>query len=248
MARIDLVLVDFDDTLVDTAPRFLGARRALFERLEALGFDGARCREVHHGDVDPVMRKTYGLGPARLEHAFRETYGRLCAETGLPLDATVADALAEIGRAVAGTPPVLDGAIDALRRLADEYPTALYTQSGDPAYQLRCVREAGVFDILPADRIHVCPRKTPDAFREALDRFGIEDPARAWMVGNSIRSDLNPALACGARAILVDVHEPWEFDMVDPLSDDFVRAGSFAEAVTYLLGGNADGERATGCA
>lgn len=236
MRRIDLVLVDFDDTLVNTAPRFLGARRALFERLEALGFDGARCRELHHGSVDPEMMGRYGLGPARLEHSFRETYGRICAEFAVEVDDAVARALADLGRTVAGTPPLLDGAIDALRTLAAAHPTALYTQSGDPDYQLRCVREAGVLDILSEERVHVCPRKTPDAFREVLDRFGVEDPAGAWMVGNSIRSDLNPALACGARAILVDVEEPWDFDLVEPISEDFVRARSFADAVAYLLG------------
>lgn len=236
MRPVEIVLVDFDDTLVDTAPRFRDARRALFERLEALGFDGDRCRELHHGTVDLEMIGRYGLGPARLEHSFRETYGRICAEMAIEPDETIAEMLAALGRAVAGTPPPLDGALDALRSLAAAHPTALYTQAGDPEYQLRCVREAGVLEILPEERVHVCPRKTPDAFLEVLDRFGVTDPARAWMIGNSIRSDVNPALACGARAILVDVEEPWEFDLVEPVSDDFVRARSFADAVAYLLG------------
>ncbi len=233
---IALVLVDFDDTLVDTAPRFLGARRTLFERLVALGFDDARCRVVHHERVDPALMKQYGFGPNRLEHSFRETYRAVCADAGVaPLPEVEAE-LEALGRAVAGTPPLLEGALEALEQLAARLPTVLYTQSGDPEYQLSCVREAGVADILGAERVHVSPRKTAEAFRAVLQHWGVADPALAWMVGNSMRSDINPALTAGANAILVDVPEPWEFDIVEPVSPDFVRVASFPDAVRYLLG------------
>src|SRR5690606_25163692 len=47
-----LVLVDLDDTLVDTAPRFQNARRALFDLLTAEGFDAGVVHRVHHDEVD----------------------------------------------------------------------------------------------------------------------------------------------------------------------------------------------------
>ncbi len=234
---IALVLVDFDDTLVDTAPRFLGARRKLFERLGALGFEHARSHVVHHQEIDPPMRRLHGFGPSRLEHSFRETYRALCAEMGVEEQPEVVTELEALGRAVAGTPPLLGGALDALARLARALPTVLFTQSGDPDYQLGCVRAAGVTDILGAERIRVCGEKTAASFREALEHFGVADPALAWMVGNSMRADVNPALAVGANAILVDVQEPWEWDNVEPIAPDFVRAGSFSDAVDYLLNG-----------
>ena len=234
-ANIALVLVDFDDTLVDTAPRFLGARRVLFTRLAHLGFDDARARVVHHEQIDPRMMRRYGFGPNRLAHSFRETYRVLCEEQGMAADEIVQAELEAIGQAVAGTPPLLDGALDALAELASRLPTALYTQSGDPEYQLQCVREAGVSEILGAERVRVCERKTADTFREALDHFRIADPALAWMVGNSMRSDVNPALTAGAHAILVDTPESWEFDVVEPVSPDFVHVRSFPDAVRFLL-------------
>ncbi len=235
MARgIALVLVDFDDTLVETAPRFLGARRALFARLAELGFSEEGASEVHHERVERDMMRRYGLGPARLEHSFRETYMVLCEEAGSRPDGDVAAALAGLGRTVAGTPPAIDGAIDALRALAAEVPTVLYTQAGDADYQLGCVRETGVLEVLPAEHVRICPRKTAEAFREAVGHYGV--PAEeAWMVGNSIRSDVNPALAAGANAILIELDDPWEFDLVEPLSDGFVRVRSFPEAVRFLL-------------
>jgi putative hydrolase of the HAD superfamily len=233
--EIDLVLVDFDDTLVDTAPRFQRARRSLFARLASLGFPEDEIRRVHHDEVDPEMIHRYGLGPFRLEPAFRETYLRLCAAARVPVDPVVADECAALGLAVAGTPPVIEGAIEALRRLAATLPTAIYTQSGHPEYQLGCIRDAGVLDILPAERVRICRRKSPEEFREALAHFGVAAPEVACMVGNSVRSDVNPALANGARAILVEADDPWVFDIVEPISDAFVTVRSFAHAVGYLL-------------
>lgn len=234
-AAVELLLVDFDDTLVETSPRFQNARRALFEFLAEIGFEPGTARHIHHEVVDPRMIERFGLGPFRLEHSFRETYRRLCRDAGIPPEPKIERRCEELGRAVIGPPPSIDGALDALRAVADTFPTVLYTQSGDPEYQLRCVREAGVLDVLPPDRIRICSRKTPDEFRATLAHYRVAEPARAWMIGNSIRSDINPALLVGARAILVESRDPWEFDLDEPVSDDYLRAASFPDAAGYLL-------------
>lgn len=229
------MLVDFDDTLVATAPRFERARDELFRLLAGQGFAEAAARALHHDIIDPDMRRQYGFGPHRLAHAFRETYARLCAGAGRAPDPALLERCAALGRAVVGTPPAIDGALAALRRLAERLPTALFTQSGNARYQLECVRGAGVLDLLPEDRIHVCAHKTTAAFAQALAHFGVRDPERAWMVGNSVRSDINPALESGARAILVEVENPWVYDVVEPIHNGFPRVPSFAAAVDILL-------------
>ncbi|HUP88639.1 MAG TPA: hypothetical protein VM100_04800, partial [Longimicrobiales bacterium] len=106
---IALALVDFDDTIVDTAPRFQNARRDLFRLLADAGFESEDIRRVHHDEVDPPMRQRFGLGPARMEHAFRATYEDLCALHGRSVDDGIAERAASFGRAVAGPPPVLHG-------------------------------------------------------------------------------------------------------------------------------------------
>lgn len=232
---INLVLVDFDDTLVDTAPRFQNARRELFYLLERAGFEEASARRVHHDQVDPLMRQRFGLGPSRMEHAFRATYEELCAACGRMIDDDVAERATLLGRAVAGTPPVINGALDALARLARVLPTALYTQAGDRSYQLRCIEDCGILDILPLERVCICECKSDEEFRHTLAHFSIDDPATIWMIGNSMRSDINPALLAGANAILVEVADPWEFDLVDPISDAFYRVSTFDDAVNLLL-------------
>ena len=232
---IELVLVDFDDTIVETAPRFQNARRRLFEMLAAHGFEEDACERVHHHEVDPIMLGRFGLGPARLAHSFPETYRRLCAAIGrTPDDATVEELIA-LAHTVAGTPPLLDGALAALERLARELPTVVYTQAGDVDYQLGCLRESGVLDVVGADRVRVTDMKTAARFREALDELGVTRPGRAWMIGNSIRSDVNPALEVGANAILIEIDDPWHHDEVEPVRTGFPVVRSLSEAVDLLL-------------
>lgn len=232
---ISLVLVDFDDTLVVTEPRFSNARRDLFARLSEVGFQEAEARHLHETEVDLEMLSTFGLGPRRLEHSFRETYARLCARAGVTLDPQLAEECAQLGRSVAGTPEAIDGALDALRTLADTYPTVVYTQSGDPAYQIECVRDAGVIDVVTHERVRICTRKTAEELKITLAHYGVSDPGTAWMIGNSVRSDINPALAAGSNAILVEAGTTWVHEHAEPISDDFVRVKSFAHAVEHLL-------------
>jgi putative hydrolase of the HAD superfamily len=236
-AEISLVLVDFDDTLVDTAPRFHNARLELFRLLTDSGFDEPDVYRVHHDEVDPQMRERYGFGPHRLEHSFRATYEALCGTCGQDVDDVLADHAARLGRSVAGPPPLLSGALDALHRLNRALPTALYTQAGDLDYQMGCVRACGILEIVPLERVVICAHKTPQQFERVLGSFAVEDPATVWMIGNSMRHDINPALQAGANAIFVEVADPWEFDVVPPLSDSFHTVPSFAAAVDLLLPG-----------
>ena len=230
-----LVLVDFDDTLVDSAPRFQNARRELFRVLAAIGFAEADIYRIHHDEIDPALRKRYGFGPRRLEHSFRATYEALCAGNGHSVEPRIVEHVQALGRAVAGTPPPLAGALVALARLATVVPTAIYTQAGDPQYQLDCIRDCGILDTIPLERVRVVEQKTTAEFRRVLAEFGIEDASTAWMIGNSMRSDINPALEAGANAIHVEVVDPWEYDHAEPYSERFHRVASFAEAADLLL-------------
>lgn len=231
----ELVLVDFDDTLVETAPAFHGAREALFRRLSFEGFQEEEVSRVHYHVVEPELLVLFGMGPFRLEPSFRDTYVRLCVAEGRTPDPAVADECGALGRDFMGSPPLLEGALEALRELRNHVPTVIYSQASHPEYQLGRMMEAGVTRILAEDRICITPRKTPASYRAAIESFGAEDPSMTLMIGNSLRSDINPALEAGAQAILVEPYEMWEYDVVPPVSDDFLRFTTFPEAVGHLL-------------
>jgi putative hydrolase of the HAD superfamily len=232
----ELVLVDFDDTLVETAPAFHRAREALFERLEGAGFSREEAHTVHHEEVEPELLALFGMGPFRMEPSFRDTYLRLCQKRDRVPDPTVAEDCGALGRDFMGSPAVMEGALEALEKLVRNLPTILYSQASHPDYQLQRIRDAGVLQVLGEDRVLITPRKTPEAFLDALSRFGVERPSETTMIGNSLRSDINPALLAGADALLVEPYEMWFYDNVPPVSDDFHRFETFPEAVHFLLG------------
>jgi putative hydrolase of the HAD superfamily len=220
---------------VETAPAFQAAREALFRCLEENGFPRAEAHRVHHEEVEPQLLELHGMGPNRMEPSFRETYLRLCRNSGREADPEITEECGRLGRDFLGRPKVMDGSLDALRELADAFPTVVFSQASLHDYQMGRIRDAGVLEILPEDRIRITPRKTTDSLRDALEAFGVTDSGRALMIGNSLRSDINPALEAGARAILVEPYEMWEYDRVAPVSNDFLRFTTFAEAVRHLL-------------
>ncbi len=231
---IELVLVDFDDTLVETAPAFQHAREALFAFLEAEGFSRDVSHKVHYDEVDPELLAAHGMGPFRMAPSFRETYVRLCRKKGRNPDPKVAERCAGLGRDFLGRPKVMDGSLESLLALSEKIPTAIFSQAAQTQYQLERIREAGVTEIIPLDRVRIVERKTPVTFQEVVHSFGIHEPSHATMIGNSLRSDINPALAVGARAILVEPYEMWHYDNVPPIHEDFLRFPTFSEAVSYL--------------
>ena len=230
-----LVLVDFDDTLVETAPAFQGARGALFRYLEEDGFLPEDVHRVHYEEVDPGLLAKFGMGPFRMEPSFRETYLRLCSELGRTPDPEVTETCGSLGRDFLGKPRVMDGSLEALGALASHVPTVIFSQSAQVEYQMGRIRDAGVTRVLDEDRIRITDRKTPETFQEALLHFEVKDPAQATMIGNSLRSDINPALLAGSGAILIEPYEMWRYDKVPPVSDDFLRFPSFPEAVKAVF-------------
>ena len=221
---IELVLVDFDDTLVETAPAFQNAREALFTLLEEEGFPLEASHGVHYDEVDPVLLAKHGMGPFRMAPSFRQTYERLCAKEGREPDPDMAERCAGLGRDFLGRPKVMDGSLGSLLALSKKVPTVVFSQAAQIRYQMGRIRDAGVTEIIPEDRIRIVERKTAESFREVIHDYGVREPSRATMIGNSLRSDINPALTVGARAILV---EP-------PVHEDFLRFDTFSEAVSYL--------------
>ncbi|MGD2120169.1 MAG: HAD family hydrolase [Gemmatimonadota bacterium] len=231
-----LALVDFDDTLVETAPAFQMAREALFQRLREEGFPYEIARRTHYDEVDPILLAEHGMGPFRMEPSFRQTYLRLCDKAGRTPELPVEEACGALGRDFLGKPRMMNGSLGALESLARRIPTAIFSQSAQEEYQVGRIRDSGALGILGEERVVVVERKSPESFRHALRQFGVQNPASATMIGNSIRSDINPALTVGAAAILVEPYEMWEYDNVPPIHNDFLRFPSFVSAVRHLVG------------
>jgi putative hydrolase of the HAD superfamily len=84
---------------------------------------------------------------------------------------------------------------------------ALLTK-GDPELQKLRVEQSGLGDLF--DLIEIVPEKSPRIIREVVQRMGLRT-SDTWMVGNSMRSDILPAIEAGLHAVWIDAHV-WEFE------------------------------------
>jgi putative hydrolase of the HAD superfamily len=63
-------------------------------------------------------------------------------------------------------------------------------------------------------RVVITPEKDPAAYRALISECELE-PERTWMVGNSPRSDINPALEAGLGAIFVPHSRTWSLELAE---------------------------------
>ena len=58
----------------------------------------------------------------------------------------------------------------------------------------------------------IVPEKSPESYHAVVERFAL-DPTSTWMIGNSPRSDINPALAAGINAVFIPHPQTWRLEV-----------------------------------
>jgi putative hydrolase of the HAD superfamily len=85
--------------------------------------------------------------------------------------------------------------------------------------------------------VEVLPEKHEDAYRALTSHHGCEAPA-TWMIGNSPKSDINPALAAGLNAVFIPHDFTWvlEHELIDaaPPGQRLMELASFAELTQHF--------------
>lgn len=121
--------------------------------------------------------------------------------------------LMEAGREMLSHPiELLPGAAEALGALAGDYRLVLITK-GDLMDQERKLAQSGLGDLFSA--VEIVSEKTPAIYARAFARHG-DGPERAMMVGNSLKSDVLPAIAAGGWGTHVPHELTWELEHADP--------------------------------
>jgi putative hydrolase of the HAD superfamily len=98
-----------------------------------------------------------------------------------------------------------------LRQLGSRHRLILFTK-GDLDDQMGKVARSGLRGRL--HQVDVVIEKDPDTYREALRRHGA-DPAWSWMIGNSPKSDILPAIDAGLGAVFIPHEATWTLELVD---------------------------------
>ena len=84
-------------------------------------------------------------------------------------------------------------------------------------------------------RIVIVPEKHAGVYSGLVDAEGL-DPARTWMIGNSVKSDIAPALAAGLGAVFIPNVNTWalEHDVLDENAERLIQVERFSDLLAHF--------------
>jgi putative hydrolase of the HAD superfamily len=220
------LLIDADDTLWENNIYFERAIGRFISFLNHHEFSAEQVREVLN-DVERECIVKHGYGLHSFAHALVDTFERLSIEPATPeLQAQIhcfADTIAD------HPVQLLPEVPETLQYLSQRHPLILMTK-GAIAEQTGKVERSGLKEYFAA--IEIVAEKDPAAYADVVEKHDLE-PDTTWMVGNSPKSDINPALAAGLHAIFVPHGNTWilEHEEVNPAppKQKLLIVGRFAE-------------------
>ena len=113
-----------------------------------------------------------------------------------------------MGLGVVSSPSKVDEcAHDVLGQLRTHYRLILATK-GDTEVQSMKIKESNLGSYF--DRTYIFDQKTERELNLIIEENELSR-AESWVVGNSLRSDINPALRIGLRAIWIP-HYTWDYE------------------------------------
>ncbi len=194
-------LIDADDTLWENNIYFEQAIHAFITFLNHSRLAPAEVRAILD-DVERLM----GYGSANFTRSLVETYRRL-AEKDLQ-DADVQQ-VRQFGEQIRSHPlQLLEGVQETLDYLSSRHDLVLLTK-GDNEEQKLKVERSGIAECFR--QVVVVPEKDVAIYRKVVSELQVA-PQQTWMVGNSPRSDINPALAAGLNAVYIPHPHTWRLE------------------------------------
>ncbi|MFZ5730099.1 MAG: HAD family hydrolase [Phenylobacterium sp. RIFCSPHIGHO2_01_FULL_70_10] len=204
---ITTVGLDADDTLWHNETLFRLTQARFFDLLSDVA-DQATL-ETKLAETEKRNLRLYGYGVKGFTLSMIETAMEL---TGGEAPPRVIREILAAGRSML-TEPVepLPGVEDALAALSERYRLILITK-GDLLHQEQKLAASGLGDLFVA--VEIVSEKDASTYEGVFHRHGT-GAAQAAMCGNSLRSDILPALEAGAWAAHVPYAVTWAHEMAD---------------------------------
>jgi putative hydrolase of the HAD superfamily len=224
------LLVDGDDTLWDTQGLY-DAVKVGFEKIvcgELLDWSDA-VRVLDELDAARVAEMGYTLERFRL--SLMDAYRALCSSSGQkPTPGTLQELEALCQNVLKQKPKMLPGARRTLSRLRTLFGIALVTK-GDQKRQAQLISSLRLKRYF--DRIYIFDRPHEKEYQVVLRDLGVRSD-NAWVIGNSPRSDINPALRLGLKCIWF-VGRSWLFETEEIVSTTVPIAKSWSDVERILM-------------
>ena len=208
------LLIDADDTLWENNVYFERAIAAFIGYLNHQTHTPAEVRNALNAvERETILAHGYGLSSFRrsLVMCFeRMSSSPLAEDQRRRIEGfaqTIADQEIEL----------LPGVRQTLATLAGRHRLIVMTK-GNRAEQADKLARSGLAPHFAA--VEIVAEKDPPTYRAVIERHELK-PHTSWMIGNSPKSDINPALAAGLHAVFLFHKDTWmlEHAEIDPAPD-----------------------------
>ena len=211
--RRQVLLIDADDTLWETNRRFQRTFHAYFDIVAALGYPPEEVRQ-RVNDAERERIRHQGYGESKYIETLVEAYRELAGPRAQAADI---EAIRGLSQLLFGNPlRIFDGVRETLSYLAKRHRLLLFTK-GDFEEQGRKVAGTDLGGFFESREI--VPEKNSEAYQALVERRSLS-PEVVWMVGDSPRSDINPALEAGLKAVWVPHDATWGLERESVAADD----------------------------
>jgi putative hydrolase of the HAD superfamily len=202
------LVFDADDTLWENNIYFERAFDDFVDFLAHSTLTPAQVRDVLN-EIELANAKVHGYGSKNFGKNLQQAYQHLAERAIREDDLQHVMSLAE--RILEQPVQLIDGVEETLGYLAPRHDLTLFTK-GHPEEQRLKVDRSGLGRYFAHTAI--VKEKDAPAYRRLIEDRGF-NPARTWMIGNSPKSDINPALDAGLNAVLVPHEHTWVLEHQD---------------------------------
>ena len=227
-ANVRYVCFDADDTLWKNEEFYRQAEQQ-FARLAAGRMPPAQAIEaLFNTEMDNLAVFGYGA------KSFMLSMVQTALQIVPPEQAAPAvQEILRIGRELILHPvELLPGVRSTLEKLAGKYHLSVVTK-GDLLDQERKLKNSGLLPLF--NHVEIVSEKTPAAYRALFVRLNAK-PQEVLMVGNSLRSDIFPALQAGAQAAYQPSPFNWKHEeMPEPQDPPYLKIASLPDLLPVLL-------------
>jgi len=196
------LLIDADDTLWENNIYF---ERAIAKFISFLDHKEHTAQEVRLvlNDVERANIVTHGYGLHSFAHALVGTFERLSVD---PVTPEMHARIHGFAHEIAEHPvEIIAGVPETLGYLGKKHHLIMMTK-GNFTEQTGKIERSGLKAYFSA--VEVVPEKDVATYRGIISKYGLPRDS-SWMVGNSPKSDINPAIAAGINAVFVPHDNTW---------------------------------------
>jgi putative hydrolase of the HAD superfamily len=219
------LLIDADDTLWENNVYFERAFDTFCDFLAHSSLSPVQVREILN-EIESVNSKIHGYGSKNFGRNLQEAYGKLAEREIQQDDLDHVMSLAE--RILEQPIELIEGVEETLADLSARHELILFTK-GHPEEQRLKVDRSDLGRYFAHNAI--VREKDAAAYLNVMRDRGLPSE-HTWMIGNSPKSDINPALEAGIGAVLVPHAHTWVLERQElrtPEGARFLRVERFAD-------------------